>query len=79
MRRAKLRNMASDDRYDVHIKTADGGYRYNAFSYGRNGNDLWVQVGDSLEHADMIYFSSSYWCAYCVDPHQDNPLGLDDD
>jgi hypothetical protein len=64
--------------HEIHIKTADGGVVYpTAFSYGRKEGDLWVQVGDDLEHADTVYFASGYWQQYVVDPHGADPLDLD--
>jgi hypothetical protein len=64
--------------HEIHIKTADGGVVYpNAFSYGRKEGDLWVQVGDDLDHSDTIYFAPGYWQQYVVDPHGDDPLDLD--
>ena len=64
--------------HEIHIKTVDGGIVYtNAFSYGRNEGDLWVQVGDDLEHSDTIYFACGYWQQYVVDPHDEDPLDLD--
>lgn len=64
--------------YEIHIKTIDGGVVYpNAFSYGRQDGDLWVEAGDDLEHADTIYFASGYWQQYVVDPHGEDPLDLD--
>jgi hypothetical protein len=64
--------------HEIHIKTTDGGVVYpSAFSYGRQAGDLWVQVGDDLEHADTIYFAPGYWQQYVVDPHGEDPLDLD--
>jgi hypothetical protein len=64
--------------HEIHIKTTDGGVVYpNAFSYGRQEGDLWVQFGDDLEHADTIYFAPGYWQQYVVDPHGEDPLDLD--
>lgn len=64
--------------HEIHIKTVDGGVVYmNAFSYGRNEADLWVQVGDDLDHSDKIYFARGYWQQYVVDPHGEDPLDLD--
>jgi hypothetical protein len=64
--------------HEIHIKTADGGVVYpNAFSYGHKEGELWVQVGDDLDHADTIYFASGYWQQYVVDPHSEDPLDLD--
>ena len=64
--------------HEIHIKTVDGGVVYaNAFSYGRNEGDLWVQVGDDLDHSDTIYFAGGYWQQYVVDPHGEDPLDLD--
>ncbi len=64
--------------HEIHIKTTDGGVVYpEAFSYGRREGDLWVQVGDDLEHADTIYFAPGYWQQYVVDPHGEDPLDLD--
>jgi hypothetical protein len=64
--------------HEIHIKTTDGGVVYpDAFSYGRHEGDLWVQVGDDLEHADTIYFAPGYWQQYVVDPHGEDPLDLD--
>jgi hypothetical protein len=64
--------------HEIHIKTTDGGVVYpTAFSYGRKEGDLWVQVGDDLDHADTIYFASGYWQQYVVDPHGEDPLDLD--
>ena len=64
--------------HEIHVKTVDGGVVYsNAFSYGRNEGDFWVQVGDDLDHSDTIYFASGYWQQYVVDPHGDDPLDLD--
>jgi hypothetical protein len=63
--------------HEIHIKTVDGGVVYtNAFSHGRNDGDLWVQVGDDLDHSDTIYFASGYWQQYVVDPHSEDPLDL---
>jgi hypothetical protein len=63
--------------HEIHIKTVDGGIVYtDAFSYGRNDGDLWVQVGDDLEHSDTIYFACGYWQQYVVDPHSEDPLDL---
>jgi hypothetical protein len=63
--------------HEIHIKTVDGGIVYtDAFSYGRNDGDLWVQVGDDLDHSDTIYFASGYWQQYVVDPHSEDPLDL---
>ena len=63
--------------HEIHIKTVDGGIVYtNAFSYGRNDGDLWVQVGDDLDHSDTIYFACGYWQQYVVDPHDEDPLDL---
>ena len=65
--------------HEIHIKTIDGGVVYTeAFSYGREGGDLWIQVGDDPDHADTIYFASGYWQQYVVDPHTDDPLDLDE-
>jgi hypothetical protein len=64
--------------HEIHIKTVDGGVVYtDAFSYGRQDGDLWVQVGDDLDHADTIYFASGYWQQYVVDPKGEDPLDLD--
>jgi hypothetical protein len=64
--------------HEIHIKTVDGGVVYmNAFSHGRNDGDLWVQVGDDLDHSDTIYFACGYWQQYVVDPHGEDPLDLD--
>jgi hypothetical protein len=64
--------------HEIHIKTVDGGVVYtDALSYGRNDGDLWVQVGDDLEHSDTIYFASGYWQQYVVDPKGEDPLDLD--
>ena len=64
--------------HEIHIKTTDGGVVYpDAFSYGRQEGDLWVQVGDDLEHADTIYFAPGYWQQYVVDPRGEDPLDLD--
>jgi hypothetical protein len=64
--------------HEIHIKTVDGGVVYtDAFSYGRNDGDLWVQVGDDLEHSDTVYFASGYWQQYVVDPKGEDPLDLD--
>ena len=64
--------------HEIHIKTVDGGVVYtNAFSHGRNNGDLWVQIGDDPDHSDTIYFASSYWQQYVVDPHGEDPLDLD--
>jgi hypothetical protein len=64
--------------HEIHIKTVDGGVVYtNAFSYGRNEGDLWVQVGDDLDHSHTIYFACGYWQQYVVDPHGEDPLDLD--
>ena len=64
--------------HEIHIKTVDGGVIYpSAFAFGRQEGDLWVQVGDDLEHADTVYFASGYWQQYVVDPHGDDPLDLD--
>jgi hypothetical protein len=64
--------------HEIHIKTVDGGVVYtDAFSYGRNDGDLWVQVGDDPDHSDTIYFASGYWQQYVVDPKGDDPLDLD--
>ena len=64
--------------HEIHIKTVDGGVVYtNAFSYGRNEGDFWVQVGDDLDHSDTIYFAGGYWQQYVVDPHGEDPLDLD--
>jgi hypothetical protein len=64
--------------HEIHIKTVDGGVVYtNAFSYGRNEGDLWVQVGDDPDHSDTIYFAGGYWQQYVVDPHGEDPLDLD--
>jgi hypothetical protein len=57
--------------HEIHIKTVD------AFGYGRNDGDLWVQVGDDLDHSDTIYFASGYWQQYVVDPKGEDPLDLD--
>jgi len=63
--------------HEIHIKTVDGGIVYtNAFSYGRTEGDLWVQVGDDLDHSDTIYFAYGYWQQYVVDPHSEDPLDL---
>jgi hypothetical protein len=63
--------------HEIHIKTVDGGIVYtDAFSYGRNDGDLWVQVGDDLDHSDTIYFACGYWQQYVVDPHSEDPLDL---
>lgn len=64
--------------HEIHIKTVDGGIVYtNAFSYGRDEGDLWVQVGDDPDHSDTIYFACGYWQQYVVDPHGEDPLDLD--
>jgi hypothetical protein len=64
--------------HEIHVKTVDGGVVYTeAFSYGREGGDLWIQVGDDLDHSDTIYFASGYWQQYVVDPKGDDPLDLD--
>ncbi len=64
--------------HEIHVRTVDGGVIYpEAFSFGRKEGDLWVQVGDDLDHADTIYFASGYWQQYVVDPHGENPLDLD--
>lgn len=64
--------------HEIHIKTVDGGVVYtDALSYGRNDGDLWVQVGDDLEHSDTIYFAGRYWQQYVVDPKGEDPLDLD--
>jgi hypothetical protein len=64
--------------HEIHIKTVDGGVVYtDAFSYGRNDGDLWVQVGDDLDHSDTVYFASGYWQQYVVDPKGEDPLDLD--
>jgi hypothetical protein len=64
--------------HEVHIKTVDGGVVYtDAFGYGRNDGDLWVQAGDDLDHSDTIYFASGYWQQYVVDPKGEDPLDLD--
>ena len=64
--------------HEIHIRTVDGGVVYtNAFSYGRKDGDLWVQVGDDLDHSDTIYFACGYWQQYVVDPHGEDPLDLD--
>jgi hypothetical protein len=64
--------------HEIHVKTVDGGVVYpEAFSFGRKEGDLWVQVGEDLEHADTIYFASGYWQQYVVDPHGEDPLDLD--
>ena len=64
--------------HEIHVKTVDGGVIYpNAFSFGRKDGDLWVQVGEDLEHADTVYFASGYWQQYVVDPHGEDPLDLD--
>jgi len=64
--------------HEIHIKTVDGGVVYHdAFGFGRKEGDLWVQVGDDLDHADTIYFASGYWQQYVVDPRSEDPLDLD--
>jgi hypothetical protein len=64
--------------HEIHVKTVDGGVVYtDAFSYGREGGDLWIQVGDDLDHADTIYFANGYWQQYVVDPKGEDPLDLD--
>ena len=64
--------------HEIHIKTVDGGVVYtNALSYGRAEGDLWVQVGDDLDHSDTIYFAYGFWQQYVVDPHGEDPLDLD--
>jgi hypothetical protein len=64
--------------HEIHVKTVDGGVVYtDAFSYGRNDGDLWVQVGDDPDHSDTIHFASGYWQQYVVDPKGEDPLDLD--
>jgi hypothetical protein len=64
--------------HEIHIRTVDGGVVYTgAFSYGREGGDLWIQVGDDLDHSDTIYFANGYWQQYVVDPKSEDPLDLD--
>src|ERR1700743_394904 len=64
--------------HEIHIKTVDCGVgSTHAFSHGRNVGDLWVQIGDDPDHSDTIYFASSYWQQYVVDPHGEDPLDLD--
>lgn len=67
--------------HDIHIKTPDGVYRYNAHSYGHKEGRLWVQVGDlDADAADTIYFSPSYWQAFVIDPqHDDDPFSQGDE
>jgi hypothetical protein len=66
--------------YDIHIRTADGSVRYpHAFSHSVVDQILRVQVGDSPDESDTIYFCPGYWQQYVVDPHNSDPLGFDDD
>jgi hypothetical protein len=66
--------------YDVHIRTADGGFQYpNAFSYDVKDGILMVEVGDDADHSDTIYFAPGYWQQYAVDPYSDDPLDLEFD
>jgi hypothetical protein len=66
--------------YDIHVRTADGGFRYlDALGYGVKDQVLWVevQVGGDGDESDTIYFSPGYWQQYSVDPCSDDPLDLD--
>ncbi len=64
--------------HEIHIKTVDGGVVYtDAFGYGRNDGDLWVQVGEDPDHPDTIHFAGGYWQQYVVDPRTHDPLDLD--
>lgn len=80
---ARFTRSGSDERlplvaHEIHIKTSDGGVVYpSAISYGRKDGDLWVQVGEDVDHADTIYYAPGYWQQYVVDPHGDDPLDLD--
>jgi hypothetical protein len=66
--------------HDIHIRTVDRFVHYpNALGYTIQDGILKVQVGEDGDNSDNIYFAPSYWQQFAIDPHSDDPLGLDDD